>query len=537
MSDQQSENDDNAVTIDNSNADSVLYLPLDEIVEDKEYSTLIPPVSREEYESLKRDIAVNGIRVPLMINSNRVLLDGYTRLRIVRELGLSTVPCIIRDTQDRLEEQILIITVNANRRHMNTAQKAELVLKVLEIRTEMGKRKRMSNLINNKLNGEGEEGKKKEAEKRIDETEEKGKGKEGDVQGKSRAYAIDSFPGKESRIGSEMTSTGHDDSWYAVSREFRVSQRILAKAKRIKSAAMKDRKIAEYWSEALQGKRSVHSVYERVKQKEAREAVRPIMEEGKRALDSVFNNNDAVTPSSTSTVKILRGDFRKVLKDIPDNSIDLIFTDPPYGEEYLYLIKDLAVIARRILKPSGFLAIMYGQDHLDRFFLAMDEAIRGTSSISVTGSVTGTGNGNGTASPEPSSSSLRYYWTAALHMPESHGLLATKNVEVHWKPIIIYQKEPFIRAERRFRDHITEPKPDKDLHVWRQDTGSAIHIIGSLSSEHDTVLDPMAGTGTTIEACLILKRRCIAVESDDELYELLRRRFEGTATADAVDDG
>ena len=29
--------------------------------------------------------------------------------------------------------------------------------------------------------------------------------------------------------------------------------------------------------------------------------------------------------------KLLLGDFREKGKEIPDNSIDLIFTDPPYG--------------------------------------------------------------------------------------------------------------------------------------------------------------------------------------------------------------
>ena len=35
--------------------------------------------------------------------------------------------------------------------------------------------------------------------------------------------------------------------------------------------------------------------------------------------------------------EIITGDARELAKDIPDNSIDLIFTDPPYAKEYIPL--------------------------------------------------------------------------------------------------------------------------------------------------------------------------------------------------------
>ena len=33
--------------------------------------------------------------------------------------------------------------------------------------------------------------------------------------------------------------------------------------------------------------------------------------------------------------KIICGDSQKILKQIPDNSIDLIVTDPPYGISFM----------------------------------------------------------------------------------------------------------------------------------------------------------------------------------------------------------
>ena len=45
--------------------------------------------------------------------------------------------------------------------------------------------------------------------------------------------------------------------------------------------------------------------------------------------------------------RLMLGDFRDKGKEIEDNSIDLISTNPPYGEQYLYLYEDLAELSAR----------------------------------------------------------------------------------------------------------------------------------------------------------------------------------------------
>ncbi len=48
-------------------------------------------------------------------------------------------------------------------------------------------------------------------------------------------------------------------------------------------------------------------------------------------------------------------------KEIAANSIDLIFTDPPYNQESVPLYGDLAKLAQRVLKPGGSLITFIGQ--------------------------------------------------------------------------------------------------------------------------------------------------------------------------------
>jgi hypothetical protein len=47
------------------------------------------------------------------------------------------------------------------------------------------------------------------------------------------------------------------------------------------------------------------------------------------------------------------GDFRKLSHEIADDSVQLVFTDPPYDKESTNLFRDAAAISARILKPGG----------------------------------------------------------------------------------------------------------------------------------------------------------------------------------------
>jgi predicted methyltransferase len=72
----------------------------------------------------------------------------------------------------------------------------------------------------------------------------------------------------------------------------------------------------------------------------------------------------AAEGSYSNRIKLLNGDMRQLAYDdelIPDNSIDLIFTDPLYHREYLPLYVNLAEVANRVLKDGGSLVTYIGQ--------------------------------------------------------------------------------------------------------------------------------------------------------------------------------
>ena len=58
---------------------------------------------------------------------------------------------------------------------------------------------------------------------------------------------------------------------------------------------------------------------------------------------------------------LIQGDTKRI--PLPDESIDLIFTDPPYAKKSLYLYEWLANESMRLLKPGGFVLAMCGGNY------------------------------------------------------------------------------------------------------------------------------------------------------------------------------
>ena len=199
-------------------------------------------------------------------------------------------------------------------------------------------------------------------------------------------------------------------------------------------------------------------------------------------------------------VKIFFEDFREGAKTIENNSVDAIITDPPYPIEYIDLWADMFAIADRILKPSAFLVTYANHQNLDRIFQL----------------------------PNP----LKYYWIFKLDFT-SKPIAMGRNLIATWKPVLIFQKLPFKKIEETLEDNIKESKPfnydERDMHNlnWGQSLGKFEWIIDKFTKPGDLIVEPFAGTGTTLVASKNMKRRCIGYEIDKTNYEsIIKGRIE-----------
>ena len=60
------------------------------------YSNILPPLSAKEYETLKEDIAANGVKVPVEYDYEGNVLDGHERVKACSELGIKDWPRVVK---------------------------------------------------------------------------------------------------------------------------------------------------------------------------------------------------------------------------------------------------------------------------------------------------------------------------------------------------------------------------------------------------------------------------------------------------------
>lgn len=78
----------------------IVYLPVDQL---REYENN-PRINDNAVEPVARSIDEFGFKVPIVIDSDNVIITGHTRLKAAKLLGLEEVPCIVAD--DLTDDQV-----------------------------------------------------------------------------------------------------------------------------------------------------------------------------------------------------------------------------------------------------------------------------------------------------------------------------------------------------------------------------------------------------------------------------------------------
>lgn len=191
----------------------------------------------------------------------------------------------------------------------------------------------------------------------------------------------------------------------------------------------------------------------------------------------------------TDRLTLLLGDFRERLADLPDGSVDLVLSDPPYPREDLGLWSDLAELAARVLADTGILVAWTGRADLPEVLRRLGEH-------------------------------LEYRWCYAIRYAESQARMWTWPVRQAWKPLLVYQKPGGVRPHcERHPDFLEAGRRDKSLYKWQQSPEPAGQLIGLLTRPDAVVLDPMLGVGTFGVPALELGRRFIGVELDPGRFQ------------------
>jgi DNA modification methylase len=226
------------------------------------------------------------------------------------------------------------------------------------------------------------------------------------------------------------------------------------------------------------------------------------------AHTSILKPRIEIEPASTPfRNKLIHADCLKALPMLQSGSVNFILTDPPYITRYKSRdgrsvpnddndawLKPAFAEMHRVLAPDSFAVSFYGWPQADKFMQAYRAA-----GFRVVGHL---------MFPKRYASSTRFL----RYQHESAHLLAKGN-----------PRQP----ERPIADVIEWKYTGNKLHPTEKPVSALTPLVETFSCPQGTVLDPFAGSGSSLMAAKMLGRSYIGIELDATYHAIAARRLAG----------
>lgn len=415
----------------------VRMIELSKLIGNK-YAHIVRRLTVDEFLGLKDSIAAEGLHIPIAINSEYVILDGHHRVKAARVLNIDKVPVLFKSFESELHEENFVIDTDLQRRQLNTYERCELIARRIRNDNEI-EAARQRSLANLKTGNK--------------------------------------FPTvSKDTIGSNLGRTRDK-----VASKYRVKATTFSRFKTIHESDN------EYIKDRCRSGEIPISLGSRM-----------IMSEEKQRKLKTMAAANVINLPNNDRLQLIHSDFRIISeKTIPDNSVDLIFTDPLYGLKDVPLYSDLGALAMRVLEDGGSLITVIGGHSITEICnLLTESGLRENSFFFVRHS--------GVSAP--------------IH---------AKKIIARGKLLLWFYKGSKLRDTGMYATNFIESEISDKENNGRlaQATKEAEHIISKRTLESDIVLDPMMGSGTTGIAALRQNRKFIGIDSDEKQYNLARNNL------------
>ena len=211
--------------------------------------------------------------------------------------------------------------------------------------------------------------------------------------------------------------------------------------------------------------------------------------------------------------EIICGDCLEVMKDWPDNCVDLVLTDPPYGVGEMVS----GTMSKARLHKTKYDCFEDSMEYVKtKCIPAIERCLRIAKRMIVT----------------PGFKCLKHYpqWDSfgTFFMPAACGMQLWGSGDN--QPVLYYGK-PFDIGKRIHKcSYVVTEKPSCKEHPCSKPLGVWLKILETRTKQGNIILDPFCGSGTTCVAAKKLGRRYIGIDISPEYCEIARQRIKAVET-------
>ena len=236
-------------------------------------------------------------------------------------------------------------------------------------------------------------------------------------------------------------------------------------------------------------------------------------------------------------INLMLGDCLERMKEIPDGSVDMVLTDPPYGTTACKwdTVIDLPAMweqLKRVIKPNGAIVIFGSEPFSSTLRVSNSKWYSYDWKWEKTKPV-----GHLKANRKPMNKYediIVFSKKQPTYNPQGLKAIEPRNITRTNKGSI-YGKQAGVGSVQKFTGYpsniIKFKSQNGKLHPTQKPVALMEYLIKTYTNEGETVLDFTMGSGSTGVACVNTNRRFIGIELDRGYFNIAKKRIESDGSA------
>lgn len=243
-------------------------------------------------------------------------------------------------------------------------------------------------------------------------------------------------------------------------------------------------------------------------------------------------------------INLMQGDCLELMKTIPDGSVDMILTDPPYGTtackwDSIIPFEPMWAELKRIIKPNGAI-VLFGAEPFSSMLRCSNLKMFKYDWVwqkSKVGNVFNCKN-----APQKNFENIMVFSSGTIangsdkKMPYfPQGLIdvnITKKNQRKVSDVGTIANRPsrksgseYTQTKTNYPRQIIKFNNEQGFHPTQKPVSLLEYLIKTYTQENETVLDFTMGSGSTGVACVNTGRKFIGIELDEKYFEIAKERI------------